>query len=155
MGYNDPNRLSKLKTKRCSYHLKQQLSPGKVPLSSQLQGSVSSTETKCQEPSASSVRTHSPFIWSVTSRSRAMSECPRLNGGKASDWLRLCRMTRGWCSIKRRCSITTLQLHERYPFRALRLLVPSRLEGMWGIVDRKAGGLADARHIYTKGIMLL
>ena len=33
---------------------------------------------------------------------------------------------------------------ERYPFRALQLLVPSRLEGMWGVVDRKAGGLADA-----------
>ena len=36
---------------------------------------------------------------------------------------------------------------ERDPFRALRFLVPSRLEGRWGVVDRKAGGLADARHI--------
>ena len=36
---------------------------------------------------------------------------------------------------------------EGYPFRALRFLVPSRLEGMWGVVDGKAGGLADARHI--------
>ena len=100
--------------------------------------SVSSTETKCQEPSASSVCTHSPFIWSVTSCSRATSECPGLNGGKASDWLRLCSAKRG------QCLITALQLHERYPFRALRFLVPSRLEGMWGIVDGKAGGLADA-----------
>ena len=24
--------------------------------------------------------------------------------------------------------------------------IPSNLEGMWGIVDRKAGSLADARH---------
>ena len=44
--------------------------------------SVSSTETKCQEPSALSVRTHSPFIWSVTSHSRATSERPGLNEGK-------------------------------------------------------------------------
>ena len=63
--------------------------------------SVSSAETKCQEPSASSVRMHSPFIWSVTSRSQAMSECPGLNGRKASDWLRLCRMKRGRCLIER------------------------------------------------------
>ena len=27
--------------------------------------------------------------------------CPELNGGKASDWLRLCHMTRGQCLIKR------------------------------------------------------
>ena len=33
---------------------------------------------------------------------------------------------------------------ERDPFRALRFLIPSRLEGMWGVVDGKAGGLADA-----------
>ena len=108
--------------------------------------SVSSTETKCQEPSALSVCTHSPFIWSVMSCSRAMSEHPRLNGGKASDWLRLCHMTRG------RCSITALRLHERYPFRALRFLVPSRLEGKWGVVDGKAGGLADAQHIFDPTI---
>ena len=63
--------------------------------------SASSTETKCQEPSASSIRMHSPFIWSVTSRSQATSERPGLNGGKASDWLRLCHVTRGRCSIER------------------------------------------------------
>ena len=63
--------------------------------------SASSTETKCQEPSAKSVRMHSPFIWSVTSHSQATSECPGLNGGKASDWLRLCHVTREWCSIER------------------------------------------------------
>ena len=33
---------------------------------------------------------------------------------------------------------------ERDPFRALRFLVPSSLEGRWGIADRKAGSLADA-----------
>ena len=33
---------------------------------------------------------------------------------------------------------------ERDPFRALRFLIPSRLEGMWGVVDGKAGGLANA-----------
>ena len=63
--------------------------------------SVSSTETKCQEPSAPRVRMHSPFIWSVMSCSQAMSERPGLNGGKASDWLRLCHTTRGRCSIER------------------------------------------------------
>ena len=40
---------------------------------------------------------------------------------------------------------------EQDPFRALRFLIPSRLEGMWGVVDGKAGGLADARHIYCEG----
>ena len=30
------------------------------------------------------------------------------------------------------------------PFRALQFLIPSRLEGMWGTVDGKAGSLADA-----------
>ena len=38
---------------------------------------------------------------------------------------------------------------EQDPFRAFRFLVPSRLEGMWGVVDGKAGGLADARHIHS------
>ena len=38
--------------------------------------------------SAPSVRTCFPFIGSMTSRSRAMSERSGLNGGKASDWLR-------------------------------------------------------------------
>ena len=33
---------------------------------------------------------------------------------------------------------------EQDPFRALQFLIPSRLEGMWGVVDGKAGGLADA-----------
>ena len=35
------------------------------------------------------------------SHSLSMSECPRLNGRKASDWLRLCRVTIGLCSIER------------------------------------------------------
>ena len=30
-----------------------------------------------------------------------MSECPVLNGGKASDWPRLCHANRGQCSIER------------------------------------------------------
>ena len=101
--------------------------------------SVSSTETKCQKPSALSVRMHSPFIWSVTSCSRATSERPGLNGRKASDWLRQTQQCESGIHPK---SFATFS--ERYPFRALRLLVPSRLEGMWGVVDRKAGSLADA-----------
>ena len=36
---------------------------------------------------------------------------------------------------------------EQDPFRALRFLVPTRLEGMGDVVDGKAGGLADARHM--------
>ena len=43
--------------------------------------------------------------------------------------------------------VRLLHSDKRDPFRALRSLIPSRLEGMWGIVDGKAGGLADARHI--------
>ena len=37
---------------------------------------------------------------------------------------------------------------EQDPFRALRFLISSRLERIRGTVDGKAGGLADARHIY-------
>ena len=33
--------------------------------------------------------------------SLSTSEHPGLNGGKASDWLRLCRVTIGRCSIER------------------------------------------------------
>ena len=47
-----------------------------------------SIHSQRSERSASSVRTRFPFIGSVTSRSRAMSERSGLNGGKASDWLR-------------------------------------------------------------------
>ena len=43
---------------------------------------------------------------------------------------------------------------ERDPFRALRFLIPSRLEGKWGTVDWKAGGLADARHIWGINIIV-
>ena len=71
-----------------------------------------------------------------------MSERHGVNGGKASDWLRQARQQESRFHPK---SFATFS--ERYPFRALRLLIPSRLEGMWGIVDRKAGGLADAQHI--------
>ena len=112
--------------------------------------SVSSAETKRQEPSASSARMHSPFIGSMTSRSQTMSECPGLNGGKASDWLRLNPQLEYGLRPK-----SFAPFSEQYPFgalwlhlRALRLHIPSRLEGMQGVVDKKAGGLADARHIH-------
>ena len=39
---------------------------------------------------------------------------------------------------------------EQDPFRALWFLIPSRLEEIWGAVDEKAGGLADAQHIHKK-----
>ena len=44
-------------------------------------------------------------------------------------------------------SVQLLHSDEQDPFRALRFLIPSRLEGKWGAVDWKAGSLADARHI--------
>ena len=74
--------------------------------------------------------------------SRATSECPGLNGGKASDWLRL----NPWLECGFHPKPFAL-FSERYPFGALWLHIPSRLEGMRGIVDKKAGGLADAQHI--------
>ena len=43
--------------------------------------------------------------------------------------------------------VRLLHSNEQDPFRALQFLIPSRLEGKWGAVDWKAGGLADARHI--------
>ena len=39
------------------------------------------------------------------------------------------------------------------PVRAFRFLIPSKLEGKWVAVDWKAGGLADARHIYRLVMM--
>ena len=47
-----------------------------------------SVHSQSSERSALNIRTCFPFIGSVMSRSRAMSECSGLNGRKASDWLR-------------------------------------------------------------------
>ena len=82
-----------------------------------------------------------------------MSERPGLNGGKASDWLRQTPWHESQFHPK-----SFAPFSKRYPFgalwlplralqlhlRALRLHIPCRLEGKWGVVDRKAGGLADA-----------
>ena len=68
-----------------------------------------------------------------------MSECPRLNGGKASDWLR----PNPWLEYGF-CPKPFALFSEGYPFGALRLHIPSRLEGMRGVVGKKAGSLADA-----------
>ena len=80
------------------------------------------------ERSALSIRTCFPFIGSMTSRSHTTSERSGLNGRKASDWLR----------------------PEFVPSELLRSKndthFPSSLEGMRGVVGKKAGGLADARH---------
>ena len=74
-----------------------------------------------------------------------MSEHPGLNGGKDSDWLRLCQCkNRAVSNLVG--GVRLPHSNEQDPFRALRFLIPSRLEGMWGAVDWKAGGLADARH---------
>ena len=56
-----------------------------VPEQSAMKCSVLQRVTKCLE------RTDAlTFIWSVMSCSLSTSECHGLNGGKASDWLRLC-----------------------------------------------------------------
>ena len=54
-------------------------------------------------------------------------ERSRLNGRKASDWLRLCHMTRGWCSI------ILLRLLEWYSTWVLWL-------GQWHCFPSKFGG---------------
>ena len=100
-----------------------------------------SAKSQVPERSALSTRMHSPFIGSMTSCSQAMSECSGLNGGKASDWLRLNQRLEYGFRPK-----PFAPFSERYPFGALWLHIPSRLEGMRGIVGKKAGGLADARH---------
>ena len=73
------------------------------------------------------------------SHSRAMSECSRLNGGKASDWLRL----NPWLESRFHPKLFA-PFSKRYPFGALWLHIPFRLQGKWGVVGKKAGGLADA-----------
>ena len=64
-----------------------------------------------------------------------MSEHSGLNGGKASDWLR----PNPWLEY----GFHPKPFSERYPFGALWLHIPSRLEGTQGVVGKKAGGLAD------------
>ena len=70
-----------------------------------------------------------------------MSEHAGLKGGKASDWLR----PNPWLEYGF-CPKPFTPFSEQYPFGALQLHIPSRLEGTWGVVGKKAGGLADARH---------
>ena len=101
-----------------------------------------SAKSQVPERSALSACTHFPFIGSMTSCSRATSEHSGLNGGKASDWLRL----NPWLESRFHPKQFAL-FGERYPFGALRLHIPSRLEGTQGVVGKKAGGLVDARHI--------
>ena len=84
---------------------------------------------------------HFPFIGSMTSRSRAMSECSGLNGGKVSDWLRSNLQLESRFHPK-----LFTPFSKRYPLGALRLPIPSRLEGKRGVVGKKAGSLAEARH---------
>ena len=70
-----------------------------------------------------------------------MSEHSGLNGGKASDWLRPNPRLESGFHPKQ-----FAPFGERYPFGALQLHIPSRLEGTQGVVGKKAGGLADAQH---------
>ena len=104
-----------------------------------------SAKSQVPERSASSMHVHFPFIGSMMSCSQDMSERPGLNGGKASDWLRLNLQLEYGFHPK-----PFTPFSERYPFGALRLHlgaswlhIPSRLERMRGIVDKKAGSLAD------------
>ena len=75
------------------------------------------------------------------SHSRAMSEHSGLNGGKASDWLRPNLQLEYGFHPK-----PFTPFSKQYPFGALRLHIPSRLEGTQGIVGKKTGSLAAARH---------
>ena len=71
-----------------------------------------------------------------------MSEHFGLNGGKASDWLRL----NPWLESEFHPK-PFAPFSKRYLLGALWLPIPSRLEGKRGVVGKKAGGLADAQHI--------
>ena len=53
-------------------------------------------------------RWHWSILGSMARKSLIGWDCSRLNGGKVSDWLRLCHVTRGWCSI------ISLRLPKRY-----------------------------------------
>ena len=94
-----------------------------------------SVHSQRSEWSALSICTRFPFIGNMTSHSCSMSEQSGLNGGKASDWLR--PAFRGLSP-------------DFIPSEPLRSKndthFPSILEGMRGIVGKKAGGLANARH---------
>ena len=70
--------------------------------------------------------------------SRATSECYGLNGRKASDWLRPNPQLESGFHPK-----PFAPFSKRYLLGALRLHIPSRLEGKRVVVGKKAGGLAD------------
>ena len=66
-----------------------------------------------------------------------------LNGGKASDWLRQFQQQETQTCPNHSSRLANETCPE--PYGSINH-IPSRLEGMWGIVHRKAGGLADAQH---------
>ena len=98
-----------------------------------------SVKSQMSDLSASSVHTYLPFIGSMTSCSQATSEHSGLNDGKASDWLKL----NPWLESGFRPK-SFAPFSKRYPLGALRLHIPSNLEGKRGIVGKKAGSLAHA-----------
>ena len=87
------------------------------------------------------------FIWSVMSHSPSTSERCGLNGGKASDWLR--PYVPNWALSDFAGGVQLSSSDGWGCFEPIRFLAPSILEGKWGAVDWEAGGLADARHIFT------
>ena len=88
------SRLSNRKDVKTILPLKRTLSPWRKALLSRqlldagLLKKRPSVHSQRLEWSAPNICTRFPFIGSVMSHSRATSECSRLNGGKASDWLR-------------------------------------------------------------------
>ena len=101
-----------------------------------------SAKSQVPERSAPSACMHFPFIRSMMSCSQAMSEHSGLNGRKASDGPRPNPQLEYGFHPK-----SFAPFSKRYLFGALWLHIPSRLEGTWGVVGKKAGGLAETQHI--------
>ena len=75
------------------------------------------------------------FIWSVMSHSPSMSEHYGLNGGKASDWLRL--YTPKWGHVRFWGWSSINELRWTRPIRALQFLISSKLDGSEAQLTKK------------------
>ena len=91
MGFNNPDRLSKLKKRKRFLLFEAAAKTWESPtFQSTMKIPVSGTETQCQKPSAKSPKSAFAlaFIGGMTSLPGFTLEHPGLSGRKASDWLR-------------------------------------------------------------------
>ena len=138
MGYNGLSRQSKIR-QEIPLPLKRMQAPEEAcfPVNYSLKqepNTSSSLRTKCHEVPRATTCHRVPradgrltFIWSVTSCSPSTSERCRLNGRKASDWLR--PYAPNWALSDFAGRVRLMSSDGRDLFEPFRFLIPSKLEG--------------------------